>query len=124
MASAYTQAQASQFLGHIQIPQRYHLENNPPRDIAFLTALHTHFISTIPYDNLTIHYSREHAISIEPQHLFQKFITDRLGRGGYCMENSLFYAQILRALGFRAYPVACKIRLRIDGIPQGDYLGW
>lgn len=40
------------------------------------------------------------------------------------MENSLFYNQILRSLGFRAFPVGVRIRHRIDGVPQGDYIGW
>ena len=40
------------------------------------------------------------------------------------MENSLFYNQVLKGLGFRAYTVGVKIRHRIDGVPQGDYIGW
>ena len=40
------------------------------------------------------------------------------------MENSLFYNQILRGLGFRAYTVGVRIRHRTDGVPQGPYIGW
>lgn len=124
MDSAYNRGQLDEFLDHIQIPSKYHLSNEPPRDLSLLTSLHTHMLSTVPYENLTIHYSKTHVISLDPQHLFQKIVTDKRGRGGYCMENSLFYNQILRGLGFRAFTVGVRIRHRIDGVPQGDYIGW
>ena len=124
MATAYTEDQLRQFLTLIQIPKKYHLDNDPPRDIAFLTSLHTHMLSTVPYENLTLHYSKDHTISLDPAVLFRKIVTDGRGRGGYCMENSLFYMHILRGLGFRTYTVGVRIRHRIDGVPQGDYIGW
>ncbi len=140
MASVYTRRQLDQFLSHISIPEKYCLDHDPPRDLAFLTALHTHILATVPYENMTIHYSKTHTISLDPQVLFQKIVVDHRGRGGYCkykislyldcadvvpgMENSLFYNQILRGLGFRAYTVGVRIRHRTDGIPQGEYIGW
>lgn len=124
MASSYTQSQVKQFLAHIQLPAEYALQNEPPRDLRFLTALHTHMLSTVPYENLSLHYSEEHKISLDPQDLFQKIVIDGRGRGGYCMENSLFYNQILRDLGFHVYTVGVRIRHRVDGVPQGEYIGW
>lgn len=124
MESVYDQSQLSQFLDHIQIPSEFRLENEPARDLAYLTCLHTHMLSTVPYENLTLHYSKTHTISLDPQHLFQKIVRDKRGRGGYCMENSLFYNQILRGLGFRVYTVGVRIRHRQDGVPQGPYIGW
>ncbi|KAF2726122.1 arylamine N-acetyltransferase 2 [Polychaeton citri CBS 116435] len=124
MGSVYSADQVEQFLSYVELPPKYHLHNNPPRDLTFLTALHTHMISKVPYENLTIHYSNNHAVSLELQTLFQKIVGDARGRGGYCMEVSLLYNQILRALGFRAFTVGVKIRLRTDGIPQGDFFGW
>ncbi len=124
MASAYTKDQLEQFLSYIQLPSKYLLSSNPARDLSFLTVLHTHMLSTVPYENLTIHYSKSHTISLDPQVLFQKIVVDGRGRGGYCMENSLFFTQILRGLGFRVFPVGVRIRYRVDGVPQGDYIGW
>ena len=124
MPSLYTQEMLTEFLTYINIPVKFQLSNDPPRDKAFLDALHTHMLSTVPYENLTIHYSPTHTISLDPQILFQKIVTDRRGRGGYCMENSLFYNLILRSLGFRAFPVGVRIRHRVDGVPEGDYIGW
>ena len=124
MSSVYSEEQLAQFLTHIQIPSKYHLDNDPERNLAFLTSLHTHMLSTVPYENLTIHYSKTHTISLDPQHLFRKIVVENCGRGGYCMENSLFYNQILRGLGFNAYTVGVRIRHRVDGVPQGEYIGW
>ena len=46
------------------------------------------------------------------------------GRGGYCMENCIFFNHVLRALGFQVYMAGARIRLRVDGVPTGDYIGW
>jgi arylamine N-acetyltransferase len=124
MEPVYSRHQLSEFLNHIEIPQKYQLDNDPPRDLNYLTCLHTHMLSTVPYENLTLHYSKTHTITLDPQHLFQKIVTDKRGRGGYCMENSLLYNQILRGLGFHAYTVGVRIRHRTDGVPQGPYIGW
>lgn len=82
-------------------------------------------LSTAPYENLDLHYAaRERSISLDPQHLYQKIVVDGRGRGGYCMELSLFYNHILRSLGFDVYTAGVKIRTRDQGVPRGDYIGW
>jgi arylamine N-acetyltransferase len=124
MACAYTPAQISAFLTHIQLPQKYHPENHPVHDVAFLTALHVHTISAIPYENLSLHYSPTHTISIDPQHAFQKIVEGGRGRGGYCMEVSILFNHVLRGLGLAAYTAGVRIRLRAGGVPAGDFVGW
>lgn len=124
MASAYSQHQLDRFLAHVGLPPGLRVQDDGPKDLALLGRLHTHMLSTVPYENLTIHYSKDHTISLDPQRLFEKIVVENRGRGGYCMENSLFYTQMLRALGFRVFPVGVRIRHRIDGVPQGDYIGW
>src|ERR1700761_8016969 len=114
MTSAYSSNQIDHLLSYISLPERFHLKHNPSRDLTFLTALTTYTISTIPYENLTIHYSKSHTISLDPHVLFQKIVVDGRGRGGYCMENSLFFNHILRGLGFRAFTVGVRIRHRVD----------
>ena len=96
MSSAYTKNQLNEFMKLIEIPSKYHLHNDPPRDLDFLTVLHTHMLSTVPYENLSLHYSTDHKIALEPQHLYRKIVEDGRGRGGYCMENSLLYNEILK----------------------------
>lgn len=124
MAPVYSPEQISQFLALINIPAEFRLDRDPRPDLAFLTALHIHMITAVPYDNLSLHYSAQRRVNLDPQFLFQKFVGDKRGRGGYCLENSIFFLHVLRALGFDVYPTGVKIRLRVDGVPQGGYIGW
>lgn len=124
MAPVYSQAQVAKFLSCLKIPSEYYIGNEPILDHAFLSAIHKHMITEIPYENLLLHYSTHRSITLDPEELFDKFITSGRGRGGYCMENSLFLTYMLRALGFQAYPVGVRVRLRKDGVPTGGYPGW
>ncbi|RYP40291.1 hypothetical protein DL767_001834 [Monosporascus sp. MG133] len=119
MESAYTREQVVQFLHHIQLPESLH---HAPPSLPLLKTLHMHMISTVPYDNLSLHYNPTHSISIDPQHLFQKIVANKHGRGGYCMEIAVLYNHMLLGLGFDAYTVG--VRPRIQGVPEGDFPGW
>lgn len=123
MTSPYTREQVSQYLNYIDIPSQYRLEKNPECSYEFLKAIHIHMISAIPYENLAIHYSATRTVLLDPQRLFDKIVGNARGRGGYCMENSLFALYMLRGLGFKVYPAGVKIRYRHNGIPQGSYIG-
>ncbi|GJD04117.1 arylamine n-acetyltransferase 1 [Colletotrichum higginsianum] len=122
--AAYDTSHVTQFEKHVQLPEKYLHNNQPAHTLAYLTALHVHTISTIPYENLSLHYSKTRVVDLDPQRLFQKLVTDGRGRGGYCMEVSIFFNHILRALGFQAYMTGVRIRLRKDGVPSGDHIGW
>ncbi|KAM6529692.1 hypothetical protein FALCPG4_007820 [Fusarium falciforme] len=121
MKSVYDREQLDQFFDHVGFPQ--HLRRQPP-SLALLEALHIHTLSTLPYENLSIHYNPSHRIDLEPQHLFQKIIVQGQGRGGFCMEIAIFYNHILRAIGFDAYTAGVRTRGRLQGVPRGDYPGW
>jgi arylamine N-acetyltransferase len=122
MASAYSEEQIDRYLEYISFPEPYRRKNNPKRDLELLTLLHVYQISAIPYENLTLHYSKDRQILLEPQVLYEKLLQN--GRGGYCMENSIFFSHILRGMGFNAYTAGVRIRLRTEGVPEGDYIGW
>jgi arylamine N-acetyltransferase len=124
MASAYSPSQIAQYEEYVELPHQFRLASKPSLDIAYLTALHIHQISSVPYENLILHYSTTHSISLDPQILFKKIVTDASGRGGYCMENSIFFNHVLRALGFQVYTAGVRIRPRQGGIPGGNYIGW
>lgn len=117
----FDRAQLTKYFDHIKLPKRYH-GDDVPRDLAFLTVLHRHQIAAIPYENLSLHYSQQKTIDLDAQTLFTKFVANGRNRGGYCMEGSLFFLNILRSLGFAAYPSVVRIRLREDGVPTGDYV--
>ena len=113
MASAYTPSQIAQYESHISLPTPFHSTSSPPLNAAYLTALHIHQIAAIPYENLSLRYSATHAISLDPQVLFKKMVSDKRGRGGYCMENSILFHHVLKALEFRVYMAGVRIRPRV-----------
>lgn len=76
-----TPTQVTAYLDRINLPKKYYPENKPTIDLAYITALHVHHITSIPYENLSIHYSKEHDVSIEPDYLFDKIVTRGCGRG-------------------------------------------
>lgn len=76
----------------------------PSRDT--LTALHQAHAGAIPFENLDILLGRP--VSLEPDALFAKLVTAR--RGGYCFEQNTLFAAALGALGFRAIPLAARVR--------------
>ena len=124
MASAYSPVQIDRYLEYIQIPRQYRRASNPPLDIDFLSTLHSYQLSRIPYENLSLHYSPFHSISLDPQVLYQKIVGEGRGRGGYCMENAILFNHVLRGLGFKVYTAPAKIRPRVNGVPEGEYMGW
>lgn len=124
MASAYTTSQIAQYEKYVGLPLIFRLSEKPALTLEYLTALHVHQIAAAPYENLILHYSTEHAVSLDPQHLFDKIVSNARGRGGYCMENSIFFNHVLRALGFQVYTTGARNRTRVNGVPAGNYNGW
>ena len=117
----YSPSQISAYLDLIDLPRAYRPENKPIHDFNYLNALFAHQISTIPYENLSLHYARDRQLFLDPQHLFNKVMNN--GRGGYCMEVSIFFYHMLKSLGFMVYMSGVRIRLRRDGVPEGLYVG-
>jgi arylamine N-acetyltransferase len=124
MTSAYTPSQISAWETLVSLPARFCSFQNPSKNLEYLTALHVHQIAAVPYENLVLHYSKDHAVSLDPQKLYAKIVTNARGRGGYCMENSIFFNHVLRGLGFQVYTAGVRIRPRVGGVPGGDYIGW
>jgi len=98
--SAYTDSQVDRYLSHILLPVHYYHSAHPAKDIHFLNALRTHQLFSRPYEDLSIHYSKAHRVSLDPQTIYEKIMRGN-GREGYCMENTIFFNHILRALGFQ-----------------------
>ncbi|KAJ4309749.1 hypothetical protein N0V84_011338 [Fusarium piperis] len=109
MASAYSQEQLQQFFAHVGLPQA--LREEPEPSLQLLKALHIHTLSTLPYENLSLHYNAAHEIDLDPQRLFQKMVSNNRGRGGFCMEIAILYNHILQAVGFDAYTAGVRTRV-------------
>ncbi|KAJ3209599.1 N-terminal acetyltransferase [Entophlyctis luteolus] len=122
--SEYTLEQVRLYEEVVSLPLRFRKESNPNLDIDYLTALHQYQICAIPFENLQMHYSPTRAISLDPQVLFAKMVTDKRGRGGYCMECTTLFYHILKAVGFDVYRAGARTRKRVNGIPEGNYTGW
>jgi len=78
-----TPIQITAYLDRINLPKKYYPESKPTIDLAYITTLHVHHITSIPYENLSIHYSKEHNVSIEPDYLFDKIVRRGRGRGKF-----------------------------------------
>lgn len=122
MASALNLSQLSHYASYIGLPTHYYPSCKPAPTLHLLTTLHIHHITTIPYENLVLHYSPTHIISLEPADLATKLTQN--GRGGYCHEGATLFNHILRAYGFHTYIAGVRIRLRENGVPKGDFFGW
>ncbi|KUL88320.1 hypothetical protein ZTR_04920 [Talaromyces verruculosus] len=132
MTSAFSTAQLSKYLKYLALPPEYdqwiHAPSSFPKTEEGLTTLFRAQITRFPYDNLSVHHSKNDVIDIRPQSIYTKFMgTEELqpsGRGGYCLEGSIFFYHVLLGLGFSTYTTGVRNRARINGVPQGEYRGW
>ncbi|KAK4904349.1 hypothetical protein LTR49_026179 [Elasticomyces elasticus] len=123
----YTPQQLHAVYDRINLPARYRYEPGDfSREVVkhhdghgFLGALVTHTLAHIPFENLSLHYSPTHAVSIHPDALFQKIIRADMGRGGYCLENNVFLATVLRSLGFDVGLRSMSVGARINRMGKG-----
>ncbi|KAJ5931098.1 hypothetical protein N7466_006591 [Penicillium verhagenii] len=132
MTSEFSQSQLTKYLTHLALPPKYDpYINSPtafPKTKEALTTLYRCQITRFPYDNLTLHYTDTPVIDIAPLSIYDKFMgsgeTPPTGRGGYCLECSIFFHHILLGLGFSVYMTGVRNRERVDGVPQGEFKGW
>ncbi|KAH3949632.1 arylamine N-acetyltransferase [Parastagonospora nodorum] len=102
-----TKDQVSSYFDRLKIPaekRSYDVTTLKDEDaLKYLALLQKHHLAEVPFENLTLHYSAHHQISLHPDELFKKIIADNNGRGGYCMENNALFGTLLRSLGFNIY---------------------
>ena len=118
----YTNEQIDRYIDRIGLPKELRRIENPPRDLSLLTTLKTHHLATFPFESVSLHYSTDRKVSLNPFDLYRKFLDQE--RGGYCMEQNWLFLHMLKGLGFDAYPTGARVRSRRDGVPFGDFLGW
>ena len=127
----YSKPQIEEYFNRISLPQRYREQafeiarsKDTDNQLEFLTSLQQHQLCNVPFENLSIHYSPHHTVSIDADHLYTKIVDNARGRGGYCMENNCFFGTILRTLGFDIYSVGARIADAVNGLPGGGYGAW
>lgn len=125
----YTKSQLSAYFKHISLPKEsqelssnHNKLHHPPTALSFLTTLQQHTLCSVPFENLSLHYSPHHSISLDPQHLFRKIVQD--ARGGYCMENNCFFGTVLRSLGFEVHTAGARVNSPKNETGRETYEGW
>jgi arylamine N-acetyltransferase len=118
----FSRDQVTKYFERLQLPDEkrvYHVAGlDPKAALEYLTLLQKLHLVAIPFENLTLHYSAHHQISLHPDELFKKVIADDNGRGGYCMENNCLLGTLLRSLGFVLFSGGARV---FDG---GEWTGW
>ena len=71
--------------------------------------------TAIPFENLDV-YEYHKSISLKPEDLFQKMVTDR--RGGYCFEMNGLFGYMLQSMGFDARPCLCRVMFGLTDSSQ------
>ncbi|KAI9663472.1 MAG: N-terminal acetyltransferase [Alyxoria varia] len=111
---------------------------SPSPALSYLTALQSYHKASIPFENLSLHYSETHSVSIEPDDLKRKILglgdgsgSGGRGRGGYCTENNALFGMLLRSLGFEVYATGARVSSAMamsEGGPKKQeefrYSGW
>ena len=79
-----------------------------PRDATLLTLreLHRMHPQAIAFENLDPLLGRP--VRLDPASLVQKILQG--GRGGYCFEQNLLFAHVLRGLGFKVQEATARVR--------------
>lgn len=110
----YTETQLGRYLDHIGYPRSVHSHGEDA--LGFLAELQKLNLARVPFEDVSLHYSKHRLLSLDPEDLFEKVVTN--SRGGYCMELNAFFGTVLRSLGFTVTSVGA----RVNG-PEG-YNGW
>lgn len=77
----------------------------PEPSLATLRELHHRHPLAIPFENISTFTGAP--VSLDPEAVFEKLVT--LGRGGYCFEQNLLFAAVLREIGFDVSTHAARV---------------
>ena len=129
----YTSTQLARYFDHIRLPQRFRnfdpTTAKSPEGLTQLARLERYQLATVPWENLSKHYSRYSTpvtAVLGHNDLFDKIVGSGSGRegggggrGGGCLENNTFFGTVLRSLGYDCYPGGGRVNMG-----GGNYTGW
>jgi arylamine N-acetyltransferase len=133
----YSTTQLRKYFSRVELPQQYvdspilpdaAKAGTKEHGLPFLHALTRHHTAYVPFENLELHYSAHKTVSLDPIHLYTKFVEKR--RGGRCMENNTFFATVLRSLGFDVRNLGGRVSRAMSPYPEvrqnqsQTYDGW
>ncbi|CAM1505850.1 Fc.00g114870.m01.CDS01 [Cosmosporella sp. VM-42] len=123
--AVYSKSQIIEYFDRICLPKEYRNFDLGSQGIdpmyvgLFLDRIVEQHLISVPFENLTLHYSNHRTINLDPQHVFNKIVRHP-GRGGYCMENNTLFHHILLALGLNVYMAGA----RVYDVSKGRYGGF
>lgn len=124
----YTKDQLSKFYDRIKLPASVRERITSPEwspDCGTLQTLQLHTVCSVPFECLSLHYSKDKKVTIDANHLYKKIVEDDNGRGGYCMENNNLFGTVLRSIGYTAYPVGARVNSDTnEGNTPAVYFAW
>ncbi|KAL0936964.1 arylamine n-acetyltransferase 1 [Colletotrichum truncatum] len=100
----YSEEQLDQYFNHINYPREKHASDA----LQLLTELQAHHLARVPFESLTLHYSKHRQISLDLQDLFRKVVIE--SHGGYCMEMNALFGAVLKSLGYTVLSVGGRIK--------------
>ena len=124
----YTKDQLSKFYDRIKLPTSVRERITSPGwspDCGTLQTLQLHTVCSVPFECLSLHYSKDKKVTIDANYLYKKIVEDDNGRGGYCMENNNLFGTVLRSIGYTAYPVGARVNSDTnEGNTPAVYFAW
>jgi N-hydroxyarylamine O-acetyltransferase len=104
--------------------ERIGYTNQPSVSVETLREIHAAQVFSIPFENLSIHESKNvnnqnDFIALDEASLFKKLVIDK--RGGYCHENNELLAIALTQIGFQVERLAARV-LTAPNLPRGHKL--
>ena len=134
----YSTAQLQTYFAFISLPSAFLaspllaepvLARTSAHGLPFLSALMRHHMATIPYENLTLHYTPNHNgltrdSKLDVHEIYSLIIERGRGRGGLCLQLNSMFGTVLRSLGFDVMSTAARINTACQDIARSpDYQG-
>jgi len=101
---SYSAEKLAQYFAHISFDQEKHSAGT----LDYLAALQRAHLARVPFESVSLHYSKTRLLSLDLDDLFDKIVGR--SRGGYCMEVNGFFGAVLRGLGFDVLSAGARVR--------------
>ncbi|KAL8939571.1 MAG: hypothetical protein Q9211_002683 [Gyalolechia sp. 1 TL-2023] len=118
----YTHEQIQKYLRSINFIGLRSDTGSSTNALRRLKLLQQYQLATYPFENLSLHYSTTHTVSLDIDVLYDKCVNK--GRGGYCMENNAFFGTVLRSLGYEVTSVGARVCMGVNGGNAESYGSW
>jgi hypothetical protein len=135
----YTPDQVDAYLRHIGMPETQFasaVRSQPSfargkeHGLPFIEALMRCHLTKIPFENLSLHYSKNPHATLDPGELFDRMVADPKGRGGHCMQMNGLVGNMLRSIGFEVMSTAARTNTACQAVamapnyPGPSYNPW